>query len=422
MSKDNNDIKTYLIALNQIDKVGDKRISELINHYESVENIFEDKEENIKNLLEKRFKSQIGMFNKNEILDKANEIVNKSKDYGIGILSLFDEEYPFNLKQIDNPPYILYYKGDLKKLRRNAVAMVGTREPTNESRKYSFELASKLSSLNITVVSGMAKGVDREAHLGAISSLVNTAAVLGNGIDTVYPSENLKIYNKLIEKGIIVSEFEIGRKPDRMNFPRRNRIISGLSYAVVMVEAASKSGALITVDYALNQGRDVYIAPYDEKNNAYFGNHKLYKDGAKIAYGVQDILEDFDSIFSNDDDYVKMKLKYFEGGDISGKSKDENKDKKENKKHKEHKEQTLEINKKHDKKVKGKNNELISSLNDDETSLYNIIKKSDKIHIDDIVEESNIKVHTAAAILMQLEIKGVIKQLSGKFYTIENRN
>lgn len=413
MSTDN-DIKTYLIALNQIDKVGDKRISELINHYESVENIFEDKEENIKDLLKKKFKSQVGDFNKNEILDKANEIVNKSKDYGIGILSLFDEEYPFNLKQIDNPPYILYYKGDIKKLRRNAVAIVGTREPTNESRKYSFELASKLSSLNITVVSGMAKGVDREAHLGAISSLVNTAAVLGNGIDTVYPSENLKIYNKLIEKGIIVSEFEIGRKPDRMNFPRRNRIISGLSYAVVMVEAASKSGALITVDYALNQGRDVYIAPYDEKNSAYFGNHKLYKDGAKIAYSVQDILEDFDSIFSNDDDYVKMKLKYFEGGDISGKSKEENK--KENKKYKE---QTIETNKKHDKKVKEKNNELISNLNDDETSLYNIIKKSDKIHIDDIVEESNIKVHTAASILMQLEIKGIIKQLSGKFYTIE---
>ena len=415
MSTDN-DIKTYLIALNQIDKVGDKRISELINHYESVENIFEDKEENIKDLLKKKFKSQVGDFNKNEILDKANEIVNKSKDYGIGILSLFDEEYPFNLKQIDNPPYILYYKGDIKKLRRNAVAIVGTREPTNESRKYSFELASKLSSLNITVVSGMAKGVDREAHLGAISSLVNTAAVLGNGIDTVYPSENLKIYNKLIEKGIIVSEFEIGRKPDRMNFPRRNRIISGLSYAVVMVEAASKSGALITVDYALNQGRDVYIAPYDEKNNAYFGNHKLYKDGAKIAYSVQDILEDFDSIFSNDDDYVKMKLKYFEGGDISVKSKEESKDKKENKKYEK---QIVEINKKHDKKVKEKNNELISNLNDDETSLYNIIKKSDKIHIDDIVEESNIKVHTAASILMQLEIKGIIKQLSGKYYTIE---
>ena len=104
----NNDIKTYLIALNQIDKVGDRRISELINHYESVENIFEDKEENIKLLIEKKFKSQIGKFDKNEILDRAKTIIEKSNDYGIGILTLFDDEYPLNLKQIDNPPYILY--------------------------------------------------------------------------------------------------------------------------------------------------------------------------------------------------------------------------------------------------------------------------------------------------------------------------
>ena len=414
----NNDIKTYLIALNQIDKVGDKRISELINHYESVENIFEDKEENIKELLEKKFKSQISNFDKNEILDKANIIVEKSKDYGIGILSLFDEDYPFNLKQIDNPPYILYYKGDLKKLRRNSIAIVGTREPTNESRKYSFELASKLSSLNISVVSGMAKGVDREAHLGAISSLVNTVAVLGNGIDTVYPSENLQIYNKLVEKGIIVSEFEIGRKPDRMNFPRRNRIISGLSYAVVMVEAASKSGALITVDYALNQGRDVYIAPYDEKNNAYFGNHKLYKDGAKIAYSFIDILEDFDSIFSNDDDYTKMKLKYFEGGDIKSKNiKKETIIKEEIVINKNEREIKKEEKKK--QKVEKQNNEVISNLDEEETILYNIIKNAEKIHIDDIIEKSNMQIQTVTSMLMQLEIKGIIKQLSGKYYTIE---
>ncbi|WP_295155839.1 DNA-processing protein DprA [uncultured Brachyspira sp.] len=417
MSK-NCSIKTYLIALNQIDKVGDKRISELINHYESVENIFEDKEENIKKLLEKKFKSQIGNFYKNEILDKAEAIVEKSNNYGIGILSLFDEEYPFNLKQIDNPPYILYYKGDLKKLRRNSIAIVGTREPSNESRKYSFELASKLSSMNITVVSGMAKGVDREAHFGAISSNTNTAAVLGNGIDNVYPSENLQIYNKLSEKGIIVSEFEVGRKPDRMNFPRRNRIISGLSYAVVMVEAASKSGALITVDYALNQGRDVYIAPYDEKKSCYFGNHKLYKDGAKIAYNFIDILEDFDSIFSNDDDYVKMKLKYFEGGDIEAKT--SKKDIIYTKNTEKIKNNNASETAKKEKKInKTKKSSMELNLEKDEKLLYNIIKQTDKIHIDQIAEESNIKVQSAASILMQLEIKGIIKQLSGKYYTIE---
>ena len=408
MNKSDN-IKTYLIALNQIEKIGDRRIYELIKHYESVENIFEDKEKNLKELIEKKFKFKINDFSKNEILDKAENIIKKSEEHEIKILSLFDKEYPFNLKQIDNPPYILYYKGDLKKLRRNSISIVGTRNPTNESKKYAFDIASKLSALNITIVSGMAKGIDKEAHLGAISSLVNTAAVLGNGIDIVYPSENVKVYNKLIESGIVVSEFEVGRKPDRMNFPRRNRIISGLSYATIMVEASSKSGALITVDYALNQGREVYIAPYDEKLKEYFGNHKLYKEGAKIIYDITDILEDFDSIFSNDDDYLKMKLKYFEGGNIPNKNDNI-----------ESKIINIQKNKKENKTIKKiTENKKIEkpNLEGDEAKLYDIISKSDKVHIDDIIEETEMKTQVVTSVLMQLEINGFIKQTAGKYYT-----
>lgn len=409
----NENIKTYLIALNQIEKIGDRRIYELIKHYESVESIFEDKEKNLKELIEKKFKFKVNDFNKNEILDKAENIIKKSKEYGIEILSLFDKEYPFNLKQIDNPPYILYYKGDLKKLRRNSISIVGTRNPTNESKKYAFDIASKLSALNITVVSGMAKGIDKEAHLGAISSLVNTAAVLGNGIDIVYPSENVKVYNKLIESGIIISEFEVGRKPDRINFPRRNRIISGLSYATIMVEASSKSGALITVDYALNQGREVYIAPYDEKLKEYFGNHKLYKEGAKIIYDITDILEDFDSIFSNDDDYLKMKLKYFEGGNIPNK---ENKIKNEIINIQKNKDKIKRENKTIKKIAENKKVEK-PNLEGDEAKLYDIISKNDKVHIDDIIEKTEMKTQVVTSLLMQLEINGFIKQTAGKYYT-----
>ena len=407
----NDNIKTYLIALNQIEKIGDRRIYELIKHYESVENIFEEKEKNIKELIEKKFKFKVNDFSKNEILDKAENIIKKSKEHEIGILSLFDKEYPFNLKQIDNPPYILYYKGDLKKLRRNSVSIVGTRNPTKESKKYAFDIASKLSALNITVVSGMAKGIDKEAHLGAISSLVNTAAVLGNGIDIVYPSENVKVYNKLIESGIVISEFEVGRKPDRMNFPRRNRIISGLSYATIMVEASSKSGALITVDYALNQGREVYIAPYDEKLKEYFGNHKLYKEGAKIIYDITDILEDFDSIFSNDDDYLKMKLKYFEGGNIPIKEDSEENKIIKTQKIKENKENKTVRKITENKKIEKPN------LEGDEAKLYDIISKNDKVHIDDIIEKTEMKTQVVTSLLMQLEINGFIKQTAGKYYT-----
>ncbi|WP_456059849.1 DNA-processing protein DprA, partial [Brachyspira pilosicoli] len=203
------------------------------------------------------------------------------------------------------------------------------------------------------------------------------------------------------------------RKPDKTNFPRRNRIISGLSYAVIMVEASSKSGALITVDFALNQGRDVYIAPYDEKLKEYYGNHKLYKDGAKIAYNILDILEDFDDIFSNDEDYVKMKLKYFEGGNINKTTevKKVNDLKKNNK--------VLKQEKKLDKKENKKESIIKPNLQDDEAIIYDIISKVEKIHIDDIIEKTNMKVQSVTSLLMQLEINGFIKQLSGKYYSIE---
>lgn len=243
--------------------------------------------------------------------------------------------------------------------------------------------------------------------MGAISSLVNTAAVLGNGIDIVYPSENLRVYNKLIESGIVLSEFEVERKPDRMNFPRRNRIISGLSYATIMVEAPSKSGALITVDFALNQGREVYIAPYDEKLKEYFGNHKLYKEGAKILNDITDILEDFDSIFSNDDDYLKMKLKYFEGGNIQRKEyKEINKNK------------VVKTQKIKDNKTNKKTENKKPNLTGEEAKLYDIINKDGKVHIDDIIEETGMKTQAVTSILMQLEINGFIKQTAGKYYTI----
>lgn len=404
----NDTIKTYLIALGQIEKVGAKKIEGLITHYESIENIFKDSEENIKEIIIKKLKTNITNFSKNEILDKANSIIEKSKKHGIEIITLFDETYPFNLKQIENPPYVLYYKGNIKHLKRNSIAIVGTRNPSNESVKYAFDMASKISALNISVVSGMAKGVDKAAHEGAISAFGNTVAVLGNGIDIVYPSENLKVYEKIIEKGIVLSEFEVGRSPDRTNFPRRNRIISGLSYATIMVEAASKSGALITVDYALNQGREVYIAPYDEKLSSFFGNHKLYKDGAKIAYDITDILSDLDGLLSYDDEYVKIKSRYFEGGII---------------KTDEIKQSNPSISSKHKNKTNDNINNKTNTniLNKEETEIYRIIQDANRIHIDEVIEKSDMKVQIVAAILMQLELNGFIKQTAGKYYILESR-
>ena len=430
--------KLYLIALSQVEGIGDKRIGHLISHYKSIENIFLSNDREILNALNTGFRgATVKNFSKDIALEKAQKIIDDSDRRNIKIISFFEDVYPFSLKQIDDPPYILYTKGDLKHLRRNSVAIVGTRDARESSMKYAFDISSSISSLNISVVSGLAKGIDTAAHRGAISTLGNTVAVLGNGIDIVYPSENIRLYDKIIEKGLIISEFATGVGPERRNFPRRNRIISGMSFITIMVEAKNKSGALITVDYALEQGRDVYIAPYDEKDNNFFGNHKLYKDGAKIVYDANDILEDFDAIFSLDSEYVKMKNKYFEGGlikeSINNSGTQIRKPIKKTEKYnasnvigkynannviEKHTASNITENEKQKPKTEEKN---INTLNlaQDEKVIYEIILNNKKIHLDDIVEKSNMNIQTASSVLMQLELKSIISQMEGKVYKLE---
>ena len=414
--------KLYLIALSQVEGIGDMRIGHLINHYKSIENIFSSSDREILNALNTGLRGPaVKNFSKDMALEKAEKIIDDSNRRDIKIISFFEDVYPFSLKQIDNPPYILYTKGNLKHLRRNSVAVVGTRDASESSMKYAFDISSFISSLNISVVSGLAKGVDTAAHRGALSTLSNTVAVLGNGIDIVYPSENIRLYDKIIEKGLIISEFATGVRPDKGNFPRRNRIISGMSFVTIMVEAKNQSsGAIITVNNALKQGRDVYIAPYDEKNDRFFGNHKLYKDGAKIAHGIKDILEDFDSIFSVDSEYVKMRDKYFEGGlikeSINNFGTQIRKPIKKTEKYNEYSKSDKNVN---NSPKTEQNNINTLNLLENETIIYNIILSNKKIHLDDIVEKSNMNIQTASSVLMQLELKGIINQMEGKVYKLE---
>ncbi len=452
----NNNTKLYLIALYLISGVGDKTIALLIEHYNSIDNIFLDDEDDIVNTLKtliSRNRNKTYNFTKRDLLDKAHRIVDDCQKRGIDIVSIFDDDYPFNLRQIDNPPYILYMKGNKKMLRRNAISIVGTRNPQKSSMDYTFELSSALSGLNITVVSGFARGVDTAAHLGALSAGGNTIAVFGCGLDTIYPSENARMYNQMVEHSLILSEFTVGTKPDRSNFPRRNRIISGLTYATVMVEAAERSGALITTNFALDHGRDVFVAPYDETKSYFRGNHKLYKDGARVAGSYLDIIGDFDNILSADSEYVKMKNRYFNGGIINSNIPtvesvniditteptnenvagygDENNGKyfgvdRRNRSDRRNSRTLVadEISEKQNKvsveDKKAKKEIDYSNFNDNEKSVLNVISKNYDVHIDNIAQQVNIPMNELAMILMQLEIKGVIRQNPGKSYILEN--
>ena len=187
---------------------------------------------------------------------------------------------------------MLYYKGQLANYPL-PLAMVGSRKATQYGKKVAEQLAKKLANYDFTVVSGMARGIDTFAHKGALAAEKNTIAVLGSGVDVIYPPENRGLYESIIENGCVMSEFPPGSSPQNWHFPARNSIISGISQAVTVVEAGEKSGALITVDYALEQGRDVFCVPGPITSKSSLGTNNLIKQGAKLITCVEDILEEF---------------------------------------------------------------------------------------------------------------------------------
>ena len=208
---------------------------------------------------------------------------------GVGITSL---AYPPLLKQIPDPPPFLWLKGDHAILSKPSVAVVGARAATPTGLRVGYELGRDLAGAGVVVVSGLARGIDGAAHLGALDAGGKTIAVLGSGIDRIYPAEHIGLAGRIVEQGVLVSEFVPGTAPMPTHFPLRNRIISGLARAVVVVEASEKSGTLITAKTALDQGRDVLAVPGSVAGGQYRGCHGLIKDGARLVETVKDVLEE----------------------------------------------------------------------------------------------------------------------------------
>ena len=204
-----------------------------------------------------------------------------------------EKEYPEKLKYIENRPAFLYVRGKLKNLYDNCVAIVGSREASSYGKYVTRKISKEIADRKINVVSGLALGIDKYAHLGALDSKIGkTIAVLGTGVsdNEIYPYENKKVFERILENdGTIISEFKLGTKPEKYNFPLRNRIISGLSKKIIVVEARQKSGSLITAEYAINQGKDVYAVPGNITSNNSYGTNKLIEEGAFIFKNVDDL-------------------------------------------------------------------------------------------------------------------------------------
>ena len=279
------------VALGLVPGVGPRRFAALLARFGSPEAVWKAREPEL------AATSEIGSAVARAIIAARGRVdpmahIKKALAVGARIIRWNDPEYPARLMHIYDPPPTLYVKGQLPPADSPAVAVVGSRKPTAYGLKVAEALARDLASRGVAVVSGMARGIDSAAHRGALAAGGPTVAVLGSGIDVVYPSENRALYDRIAQSGAVVSEFPTGTKPESGNFPARNRVISGISQGVVVVEAAEKSGSLITVDCAVDQGREVFAVPGPVNVPTSRGPHRLIKQGACLVESAADILEE----------------------------------------------------------------------------------------------------------------------------------
>lgn len=251
-------LNKYWIWFSRINKIGAKTQNELLEKYKTPEKIW--------HLTKKELKQDVNAIQINIILDeKYRQDLDKFEKYmiknNIEMITIHDKKYPKKLCNIYDPPVVLYIRGNADILNNRTIAIIGSRECTRYGIKMATNFAYNLSKHNINVISGLAKGIDKYAHLGAIRARKTTVAVVGCGLDRIYPEENKEIFKSILKSGAIISEYIVGTKPEKMNFPARNRIISGLSDGVLVIEAGKKSGTSTTVDFALEQGKNIYAVP-----------------------------------------------------------------------------------------------------------------------------------------------------------------
>lgn len=284
--------KVGLIALLGAAGIGNRRAAELLHMFGSLEAIASAPAGEIAAAVNQPI--GVGRAAQKALKDrtKAEALYRRAETYGARVVTIWEEEYPSRLRSIPDAPLLIYLYGVASPLYDYSVAVVGTRAPSEYGRRMGFRLGSELAQAGVAVVSGMAAGIDSEAHLGALNAGGRTVAVLGTGVDIVYPSTNRKLYEKIAAQGVILSDYPPREGPTTYNFPARNRIISGMSLGVVIVEAGLKSGALITARTALEQGRELFAIPGPAGVPRSVGVNRLIKDGAaKMVESAQEVIE-----------------------------------------------------------------------------------------------------------------------------------
>ncbi len=271
------------------------KLDRIISNLSSVDDILTITEEKL-SFLSPTDKRKIFELKSNGQFEKELVLVEK---YGFNVIDIYDEQYPRLLREIDTAPLVLYVWGDIKILNKMGFAVIGTRKPTKYGVKLTKDFTKGLSDLGFTIISGLAKGVDTVAHETALGNKAKTVAVLGSGLLNLYPRQNEKLAKRISSNGAIISEFPLNAPPLRENFPRRNRIVSGLSKGVLVTEAAYRSGTLITAHYALEQNREVFAIPGNIDSDFSSGTHRLIKEGAKLIDCIEDITSELNITDAN---------------------------------------------------------------------------------------------------------------------------
>ncbi len=360
----------YLLLLHLVNGLGPVRLKNLLDAFDNnPKRIWETNTKDIKALKETHGVTipenvLVSLENARKALVLSQVLEDLDKD-NIKFVTLFDENYPRLLKEIYDPPIILYYKGEFQKRDEKAIGVVGTRKITGYGKLVTEKFTRYLVGAGFTIISGLARGVDTIAHQTAVEGGCRTIAVLGGGLKKIYPPENIRLAEKIWRgQGAVVSEFPPDFESLPGNFPARNRIISGLSKAILVTEAASDSGSLITARVALEQNRDVYAVPGPVTSDLSRGPADLIKEGARLVFEAQDILDDLGVTRIENDE---LRIKNYDG------------------------------------------------LSDQEVQVLGCLENENK-HIDEIVRELNLNAALASGTLLKMEIQGLVRNLGGGVY------
>lgn len=372
----NDDIRARL-ALSMVEGVGAKRargLLEMVEHPMDVFGLSFDKVLRIDGIGETTAKSLIQFKD----WSKVDAVIEYSHKKGYSFVVPEHNDYSERLRNIDYPPILLWYKGDVGLLNSAGIAVVGTRAPSLYGKTMTKEFTQKLVEQDLVIVSGLARGIDTIAHRTALEHKGKTIAVLGSGLDKIYPSENSFLVDEIIEKnGLVISEYPPGTKPDYQNFPTRNRIVSGLSLGVLVIETDMEGGSMITAELAFNQNREVFVIPHALDNRKGRGcNFMIRNNTAKMVENVEDIISEFDWIRSSKSDQDPTKL------DL---------------------------------------NSILNEVSPIAADVFQLLIKNEEMHFDTLLTDSALNHGDLNAALLELEIGQFVKPHPGKVFSIPNR-